>query len=146
MKTAAYASAKYKGAKNFDFELYKRIHTQVHADLKRYGEPVPEMKKGRLSTSRRKTILSYAKYLPLPHPAECPTAQAQVDVGAGDVAVNVGEEEAEVEVVEVGMEEGPMPKVQADGYLMKIGRPCLNMRKRKYIMSIAIMQNGKLVS
>jgi len=107
MKTAAYASAKYKGAKNFDFELYKRIHTQVHADLKRYGEPVPEMR---------------------------------------DVAVNVGEEEAEVEVVEVGMEEGPMPKVQADGYLMKIGRPCLNMRKRKYIMSIAIMQNGKLVS
>jgi hypothetical protein len=48
MKTAAYASikrAEYKGAKNFDFDLYKRIHTQAHADLKRYGKPVPEMKK-----------------------------------------------------------------------------------------------------
>ena len=48
MKTSAYASikrAEYKGAKNFDFDLYKRIHTQAHADLKRYGEPVPEMKK-----------------------------------------------------------------------------------------------------
>jgi len=48
MKTAAYASikrAEYKGAKNFDFDLYKRIHTQAHADLKRYGEPVREMKK-----------------------------------------------------------------------------------------------------
>ncbi len=48
MKTAAYASikrAEYKGAKNFDFDMYKRIHTQAHADLKRYGEPVPEMKK-----------------------------------------------------------------------------------------------------
>ena len=48
MKTAAYASikrAEYKGSKNFDFDLYKRIHTQAHADLKRYGEPVPEMKK-----------------------------------------------------------------------------------------------------
>ena len=48
MKTAAYASIKrteYKGAKNFDFDLYKCIHTQAHADLKRYGKPVPEMKK-----------------------------------------------------------------------------------------------------
>jgi hypothetical protein len=49
MKTAAYASikrAEYKGAKNFDFYLYKRIHTQAHADLKHYGEPyIPEMKK-----------------------------------------------------------------------------------------------------
>jgi len=48
LKTAAYASikrAEYKGAKNFDFDLYKRIHTQAHADLKRYGEPVPETKK-----------------------------------------------------------------------------------------------------
>jgi hypothetical protein len=48
MKTAVYASikrAEYKDAKNFDFELYKRIHTQAHADLKCYGEPVPETKK-----------------------------------------------------------------------------------------------------
>jgi hypothetical protein len=48
MKTAAYAAikrAEYKGAKNFDFDTYKRIHTQAHADLKRYGEPVPETKK-----------------------------------------------------------------------------------------------------
>ena len=48
MKTAAYASikwAEYKGAKNFDFDLYKKIHTQAHADLKQYGEPVPETKK-----------------------------------------------------------------------------------------------------
>jgi len=43
MKTAAYASikrAEYKGAKNFVFYLYKRIHTQAHANLKHYGEPV----------------------------------------------------------------------------------------------------------
>ncbi len=48
LKTAAYASikrAEYKGAKNFDFDLYKRIHTQAHADLKCYGEPVPKTKK-----------------------------------------------------------------------------------------------------
>jgi hypothetical protein len=48
IKTAAYASIKrteYKGAKNFDFDLYKHIHMQAHADLKRYGEPVPERKK-----------------------------------------------------------------------------------------------------
>jgi hypothetical protein len=48
MKTAAYASikrAEYKGSKNFDFDLYKRIHMQAHADLKRNGEPIPEMKK-----------------------------------------------------------------------------------------------------
>jgi hypothetical protein len=48
LKSAAYAAIKrteYKGAKNFDFDLYKRIHTQAHADLKHYGEPVPETKK-----------------------------------------------------------------------------------------------------
>jgi hypothetical protein len=48
MKTAAYASikrAEYKGSKNFDFDLYKQIQTQAHANLKCYGEPVPEMKK-----------------------------------------------------------------------------------------------------
>jgi hypothetical protein len=48
LKTAAYASIKrteYKGHKNFDFDLYKKIHTQAHSDLKRYGEPVPETKK-----------------------------------------------------------------------------------------------------
>ncbi len=48
MKTAAYAAikrAEYKGAKNFDFDTYKRIHTQAHADHKRYGKPVPETKK-----------------------------------------------------------------------------------------------------
>jgi hypothetical protein len=48
LKTAAYASikrAEYKGHKNFDFDLNKKIHTQAHADLKRYGEPVPETKK-----------------------------------------------------------------------------------------------------
>jgi len=48
LKTAAYASikrAEYKGHKKFDFDLYKKIHTQAHADLKRYSEPAPEMKK-----------------------------------------------------------------------------------------------------
>lgn len=48
LKSAAYAAikrAEYKGAKNFDFDLYKRVHTQAHADLKRYGEPVAETKK-----------------------------------------------------------------------------------------------------
>jgi hypothetical protein len=48
LKTAAYASIKradYKGHKYFDFDLYKKIHTQAHSDLKRYGEPVPETKK-----------------------------------------------------------------------------------------------------
>jgi hypothetical protein len=48
LKAAAYAAikrAEYKGAKNFDYELYRRIHTQAHSDLARYGEPVPETKK-----------------------------------------------------------------------------------------------------
>jgi hypothetical protein len=48
LKTSTYASIKrmeYKGSKNFDFDLYKHIHTQAHADLKWYGEPVPETKK-----------------------------------------------------------------------------------------------------
>jgi hypothetical protein len=48
LKNAAYSSikrAEYKGAKNFDFDLYKKIHTQAHSDLKRYGGPVPETKK-----------------------------------------------------------------------------------------------------
>jgi hypothetical protein len=42
---ASIKRAEYKGAKNFDFDLYKKIHTQAHTDLKRYGEPVPETKK-----------------------------------------------------------------------------------------------------
>jgi hypothetical protein len=48
LKAAAYAAikrAEYKGAKNFDFELYRCIHMQAHSDLLRYGEPVPETKK-----------------------------------------------------------------------------------------------------
>ncbi len=48
LKASAYAAikrAEYKGAKNFDYELYRRIHTQAHSDLARYGEPVPEAKK-----------------------------------------------------------------------------------------------------
>jgi hypothetical protein len=48
LKASAYASirrAEYKGSKNFDFELYRRIHTQAHIDLAHYGEPVPETKK-----------------------------------------------------------------------------------------------------
>jgi hypothetical protein len=48
LKAAAYAAikrAEYNGAKNFDFDLYKCIHTQAHSDLKRYGEPVAETKK-----------------------------------------------------------------------------------------------------
>jgi len=48
LKAAAYAAIKrseYKDAKNFDYELYRRIHTQAHSDLARYGEPVPETKK-----------------------------------------------------------------------------------------------------
>jgi len=48
LKNAAYSSikrAEYKGTKNFDFDLYKKIQTQAHSDLKRYGEPVPETKK-----------------------------------------------------------------------------------------------------
>jgi hypothetical protein len=48
LKASAYASihrAEYKGAKNFDFELYRRIHTQAHLDLARYREPVPETNK-----------------------------------------------------------------------------------------------------
>jgi hypothetical protein len=48
LKAAAYAAikrAKYKGAKNFDYEFYRRIYTQAHSDLARYGEPVPETKK-----------------------------------------------------------------------------------------------------
>jgi hypothetical protein len=48
LKAAAYAAikcAEYKGTKNFDYELYRRIHTQAHSDLARYGEPVPETKK-----------------------------------------------------------------------------------------------------
>ena len=48
LKAEAYASirrAEYKGAKNFSYELYRRIHTQAHSDLARFGEPVPEVKK-----------------------------------------------------------------------------------------------------
>jgi len=48
LKASAYAAikrAEYKGAKNVDYELYRRIHTQAHSDLARYGEPVPEAKK-----------------------------------------------------------------------------------------------------
>jgi hypothetical protein len=48
LKAAAYAAfkrAECKGAKNFDFELYRRIHNQAHSDLVRYGEPIPETKK-----------------------------------------------------------------------------------------------------
>jgi hypothetical protein len=48
LKASAYASirrAEYKGSKNFDFELYPRIHTQAHIDLARYGEPVPEQRR-----------------------------------------------------------------------------------------------------
>jgi len=52
MKMAAYASikrAEYKGVKNFDFDMYKQIHTEAHADLKQYGEPVPDEESKRLS-------------------------------------------------------------------------------------------------
>jgi len=48
LKAEAYMSicrAEYKGAKNFSYELYRRIHTQAHSDLARFGEPVPEVKK-----------------------------------------------------------------------------------------------------
>jgi len=48
LKAVAYAAikrAEYKGEKNYDFELYRRVHTQAHIDLERYGEPAPEAKK-----------------------------------------------------------------------------------------------------
>ena len=48
LKAEAYASirrAEYKGAKNFSYELYRRIHTQAHSDLSRFGDSVPEVKK-----------------------------------------------------------------------------------------------------
>jgi len=48
LKAEAYAAirrAEYKGSKNFSYELYRRIHTQAHSDLARFGEPVPEVKK-----------------------------------------------------------------------------------------------------
>jgi hypothetical protein len=53
LKAAAYAAikrAEYKGAKNFDYELYRRIHTQAHSNLARYGEPVPESNRSRTSS------------------------------------------------------------------------------------------------
>jgi hypothetical protein len=92
-------------------------------------------------------ILSSVKYLPLSLLAECLMVQDQVDMVDGDMVVLEVVEGAEVEVaVEVAVEDDLKLRMQVDGYLTKIGRPCQNTRKRKYVTNVVITQNGKSVN